>query len=282
MTALLLVPALALSLVGAPAAADSPRYPWLAPDAATSDTLATRIAPPPGFTRVPAQAEGFAAWLRQLPLRPPGAAVHLHDGSVKPNQRAHHAVVALDVGARDLQQCADAIIRLRSEYLWSRGDADAIAFEYTSGTRVPWSKWRRGWRPKVQGRDVTWVRSASASRSRATFARYLRAIMTYAGTASLSRELETASLADLAPGDALIQGGFPGHAVLVLDEVRDDAGERLILLGQSYMPAQDFHVLVNPADPARSPWFRVADLAADDGLATPEWRPFTAADIRTF
>jgi len=81
------------------------------------------------------------------------------------------------------------------------------------------------------------------------------------------------------PGDVLIQGGYPGHAVLVLDVAAGKDGRRWLLLGQSYMPAQDFHVLVNPATPS-SPWYDAAALAT--GLKTPEWRPFTRRDVRRF
>jgi hypothetical protein len=45
-------------------------------------------------------------------------------------------------------------------------------------------------------------------------------------------------------------------------------GEKLFLLAQSYMPAQDVHVLKNPVDPAFDPWYR---LAFGDTLYTPEW-----------
>ena len=41
-------------------------------------------------------------------------------------------------------------------------------------------------------------------------------------------------------GDVLIQGGSPGHAVIVVDMAENPAtGEKLYLLAQSYMPAQD-------------------------------------------
>ncbi|MDA1192282.1 MAG: DUF4846 domain-containing protein [Candidatus Poribacteria bacterium] len=66
-----------------------------------------------------------------------------------------------------------------------------------------------------------------------------------------------------------IQGGFPGHAVIVIDvAVNTITGERLALLAQSYMPAQDPHVLVNSYDRSRSPWYRIDDSAS---LYTPEW-----------
>jgi Domain of unknown function (4846) len=39
------------------------------------------------------------------------------------------------------------------------------------------------------------------------------------------------------------------------------------LLAQSYMPAQDIHLLKNPMQEG-SPWF---DLAEGDWLYTPEW-----------
>jgi hypothetical protein len=66
----------------------------------------------------------------------------------------------------------------------------------------------------------------------------------------------------------------------VLDLAVDDRGAHYVLLGQSYMPAQQFHVLRNPADAALSPWYRADALAS--GLMTPEWGPFTAADLRRF
>jgi hypothetical protein len=66
-----------------------------------------------------------------------------------------------------------------------------------------------------------------------------------------------------------IKGGFPGHAVLVADMVENrQTGEKRFLLLQSYMPAQDIHVLKNPKSEDGTPWYTTA---IGDQLVTPEW-----------
>ncbi len=57
-----------------------------------------------------------------------------------------------------------------------------------------------------------------------------------------------------APGAFFVLPGGPGHAVLVLDLAVDHQGHRIALLGQGYMPAQDFQVLASQ-EVAISPWF---------------------------
>jgi hypothetical protein len=79
-------------------------------------------------------------------------------------------------------------------------------------------------------------------------------VFIWAGTYSLERELTPKPVAELAAGDLFIKGGFPGHAVLVADAVENRAtGERRFLLVQSFMPAQEMHVLKNPADATARP-----------------------------
>ena len=96
-----------------------------------------------------------------------------------------------------------------------------------------------------------------------SFRKYMDLVFAYAGTYRLDRELRPVvsetrlrhEAADIAIGDVFIKGGFPGHAVLVADMAADPAtSEKRFLLLQSYMPAQDIHVLKNPADGACSPW----------------------------
>ncbi len=177
------------------------------------------------------------------------------------------------------QECADAWIRLRAEYLWSIDRKDRIAFRLTDGSLSTWARWAAGERPRVKLPRTTWVKATHPDASRSSFRAFLHHVMTYAGTLSLSRDLPTQSLAKLAPGDLLVQGGSPGHAVVILDLATHPDGRRLVLLGQSYMPAQEFHVLKNLSGREYSPWFEIADLETK-GLATPDWAPFFDTDLR--
>ena len=99
-----------------------------------------------------------------------------------------------------------------------------------------------------------------------------RRVFGIANTASLARELEPVrDPKRLEAGDVFIEGargGRFGHAVLVLDVAESASGERVFSIAQSYMPAQDIHVLVNPGEPRLSPWYRAT---ADGSLVTPEW-----------
>lgn len=251
-------------------------YPWL--KAGACESLASRIEPPQGFRRVPAAKASFGAWLRGLPLRPGRPPVSLYNGLPKLNQFAHHAVLDVDVGKRDLQQCADAIIRLRAEYLRSRGCDDSIAFRFTSGDLASWPRWREGTRPKVTGNSVSWGKVAEKDASYANFRRYLDVVFNYAGTASLAKELlsiKDPSTVEI--GDSFIQGGSPGHAVLVIDVAANGSGERVFLLAQSYMPAQDIHILKNP-ESDMCPWYQAKSSGK---LATPEWS-FRYQDLKRF
>jgi len=253
-------------------------YPWL--DAGREyQSLRERISPPQGYTRVTVDEGSFALWLRRLPLKPPGSRVMLFNGKPKADQTVHHAVIALDTGSRNLQQCADAVIRLRAEYLFSRNRLDDIVFHFTSGHPAAFPRWAQGERPMVRGNRVTWRHRADADASHASLRRYLTNLFIYAGSYSLEREMVPKPIRALGIGDVFIQGGFPGHAVLVVDLARQDqTGEAIFLLAQSYMPAQEMHLLRNPNDPELSPWYR---LPAGGNLITPEWT-FRTSDLRAF
>ena len=253
--------ALLLGITAASAGtAAAPRYLWRAepiPQAATA--LSARISAPAGFERVPAPPGSFAEWLRNLPLSPEGTPVRLHDGRLKGSQERHVAVIDIDTGNRDLQQCADAVMRLRAEYLLVSGRSRDIAFNNTEGKRLAFH---------------------GGANDRKAFQRYMIQVFSYAGTYSLEREMLRASPAEMRIGDVFIKGGFPGHAVLVVDMAANRAtGERRFLLAQSYMPAQDMHVLKDPKSQDGTAWYRIPATGGE--LVTPEWI-FEASQLRRF
>ena len=254
----------------APAGAE-PRYAWTsAPAHAGGDTLASRVAPPTGFERRPVPPDSFAAWLRGLPLKPAGAPVMLFNGAPKFRQDVHVAVVDIDVGTRDLQQCADAAMRLRGEWLYASGRPKEIAFNDTGSAKpIAFSRWMAGERPRISGHALSWSRSAPPDAGYASFRRYMDTVFAWAGTYSLERELRPVPVADIQAGDLFIKGGFPGHAVIVADVVeKPNTGEKRFLLLQSFMPAQEIHVLKNGQAPDAPPWY---PLDFGDRLVTPEW-----------
>ncbi len=241
--------------------------------------VSTRFLVPPSYTRVSPAPGSFAAYLQKLPLKTDGAEVHYYNGVKKPNQVAA-AVLRVDVGSKDLQQCADAVMRLRAEYLFAAKQYEALHFNFTNGFNAQYSKWRSGYRIRVNGNRVSWVATSRESTSYSSFREYLDMVFTYAGTASLAKELKPVPLAQMQIGDVFIRGGSPGHAVIVVDMATNPkTGKKLFMVAQSYMPAQDIHVLVNKNAASVSPWY---ELDADArGIVTPEWT-FDASELKRF
>ena len=231
-------------------------------------TLQMRFLTPEGYTRVPAEQESLAFFLRNYPLKEDKSPVLLYDGSKKRNQNVHAAVFALPIENEDLQQCADSVMRIYAEYFRETGQYEKIAFHFVKGFLAEYEKWREGCRIVVNGNDAAWEKSASYDDSYEAFAAYLRMVFAYAGTLSMEGEAEGISFEELLPGDVFLQGGSPGHVVLVVDVCENAEGQKAFLLGQGYMPAQEFHVLKNPAHES-DPWYYEEEMAYP--FVTPEY-----------
>lgn len=215
---------------------------------------------PAGYHRIPATGASFAGWLRNIPLKK-DRTVYLFNGSPKRNQDAQFAVLDVPVGHQDLQQCADAVMRLRAEWLYAAGAPGAISFYTEQGRRLNFQEW-------LQQHPADPPRPRTDPR-RAAFDKYLITVFTYCSTRTLRRQLQSVpDFLAIEAGEVLIRAGSPGHAMLVADVAEDGHGHRIYLLAQSYMPAQDIHIVVAP-DGGLSPWYR-AD-AAGSLIQTPEW-----------
>ena len=246
----------------------------------SGSTIEKRILPPPDFTRIMGNDDSFAKYLRSLPLKPHGSEVLLYDGSIKTNYNTYDAVIDMEIGNKDLHQCADAVMRLRAEYLWNHKRYNDIHFNFTNGFRVDYSKWMEGKRMVVKGNKTYWVDRVSPSNTYQDFWEYMELIFNYAGTLSLSKELIPVDIRDMKIGDVFIWGGSPGHAILVIDIAENsDTKEKTFLLAQSYMPAQETQILQNPNNSRLSPWYSVTEISEE--LHTPEWT-FSINDLKRF
>lgn len=270
------------SIEPASTSVDLAAYPWLSDRSCAPQTvtgpLAARFAAPPGLARVPVAPGSFGAWLRGLPLRPGGPVVDYRGRVIlAADDPRFAAVAALDEGSADLQQCADSILRLHAEWLWSRGRR-AITYRAASGAPMPFERWLAGERPSAEGTSLVWkpLGRAALRDDHAAFRRYLDAVFTWANTGALARDAAKTAASGLRPGDFFVIAGAPGHAVLVLDVAANDRGERAVLLGQGYMPAQSFHVLRASAGAV---WFPIDP--ASIGVQTPFWpAPFGWSSLR--
>jgi hypothetical protein len=210
---------------------------------------------PAGFTRTSVAKYSFGEWLRTVSLKK-SKTVYLYNGLPKSNQTAQFAVLNISVTKKDLQQCADAIMRLRAEYLYSQKRYKEIVFQDNNNRRF------------IFGPD----------KDRQRFDHYLEKVFSYCGTASLEKQLNPVNHAEeVQIGDVLIQGGFPGHAMLIVDMATNNRGERIYMLAQSFMPAQDIHIVVNPASKNISPWYRLNNSF----VFTPFWT-FPPGKIKTW
>lgn len=209
-----------------------------------SNQKVENIPAPLSYKRIPVADGSFAAWLRTVQLKNDNR-VFLYNGHLKANQSAQFAVLDIPIGKKDLQQCADAVMRLRAQFLFEKKRFNEISFSDNRGKKYQYS--------------------AFLGRS---FDNYLEKVFSYCGTISLEKQLKKArSFYDMQPGDVLIKGGSPGHAVIIMDMAIHD-GKKIYLLAQSYMPAQDIHILKNPQNEDLSPWYELDDNIL---IYTPEW-----------
>lgn len=241
-------------------------------------TILERYAPPKGYNRIEVADGSFADFLRNQKLKIYGDKVLYYDGREKNRTDVYDSVFDVDIGDRDLHQCADAVMLLRGEYLFEKGKFEDVKFNFVSGFKAEYSKWMEGYRIKVDGNNVSYYLSTDPSSSYESFRKYMDMVFAYSGTLSLENELVPVSIEDMEIGDVFIKGGSPGHAVIVVDVAVSSGNNKVFMLAQSYMPAQQTQLLINPNNEGISPWYSLDNMSA---LKTPEWT-FELDQLRRF
>jgi len=254
------------------------QYPW---KTSHEELLVNRHPLPKGFELTKVEGGSFEDWLRCLPLKPKGTPIKLFNGKKKMIQALNAGILDVDVGKTDLQQCADAVMRLRAEYLYSKKKFANIHFNYTSGFNAEYSKWREGYKIGVKDNKAYYYKKTeSTDKTYQGFRKYLWNVYNYAGTYSLNKELKKQSTKNIKEGDVLIIGGFPGHVVMVAAAAENASGEKAVLLIQSYMPAQNIHIVKKQFTRGEGVWFKVSDLEKK-GWTTWEF-DYTKEHIKTW
>lgn len=241
-------------------------------------TLEKRIKVPKGYKRVKEKKGSFGKFLRSYPMKKDGSDVLLYDGRKKGNQNAHVAIFKLPLENEDLQQCADAIMRVFGEFYYGRGEYSKINFGIGSKFRADFSIWSKGRGIGISKKGVYWTASKRNDTSYKSFQSFMRMVFAYSGTLNLDSESKKISLKEARAGDIFVKGGSPGHAVMILDVVKNKKGKKAFLLGQSYMPAQEFHVLKNPLH-EDNPWYFEEEITYP--LYTPEYK-FDEGSLRRY
>jgi len=228
------------------------------------------ISLPPGFSYVHGGDSAYSKWLCSLRLKK-SRSVYLYNGSLKDNQHVQYGVLDIDIGKKDLIQCADAVMKLRADFLFENKRYAELKFIATSGDEVSFVRWLNGVRWKEQGnRLVSFSINKNNTDVKKEYSLFMELAFSYCGTYSLSKQLKPVNdVESIQPGDVFIQGGFPGHAVTVMAVAKNSSGKKIFLLSQGYMPAQDIHIVKNYINPKLSPWYSFEDMFP---LHTPQWK----------
>ena len=244
------------------------------------NTIKERFPAPEDYAYVDTEKNSFEEYIENFPLKKYGSPILKYDGSEIATQDLHEAIFDIDTGTKDLQQCADAIIRLRAEFLFKMKRFDDIKFHFTSGDLMTWNDYKNGTRAFVNGNSVQFKKTENFDDSKENFRKYLDLIFTYAGTISLNKETKPVlKTNDLKVGDILITAGSPGHIVFIAGVSKNQKGEKLFLLAEGFTPAQSIHVLKNPFNPEISPWYELDVNSAETKTARYFFEP---SNFRSF
>lgn len=195
---------------------------------------------PKGYTRV--KCDGYGNYLRNLKLTG-SKQIRTYKGDII-NRRNTYAVLDIDVGKKDLQQCADAAIRLWAEYLYSIKAYNRIYFHALgNGNAIRFNAWAKKKR----------------SYSYNTFRNYLDHVFAYCNSTSMWREMKSIKPQDLKVGDCFvyINEHTYGHVVTVVDMAVNQKGEKIFMVAQSWMPAQQIHIVTD--EQTNSPWYKLTE-----------------------
>ena len=242
------------------------------------ESIESKFNPPNGYERI--FNDDYSKFLRGQSLKKDNI-VKYFNGGEKYNYSIWAAVLDYDIGKKNLHQCADAVLYMRSSFLYEQKLYDKLSYKFVSGFRANYNDYL-DYYYKVAGNKVSLIkRNNKLEHSNETFRKWIRQIWTYSNTWSIDNyDSISVPILNMKPGDFFIQSNPPpnvGHAVNVVDVVYNSSiNNKKFMLSQSYMPAQETHILINPKD--GTVWYDLIDF---ESIITPEWT-FNFDELKRF
>jgi len=187
--------------------------------------------------------------------------VKYFDGQLKEGLGTiYKAKFIYNIGKKDLHQCADAVMYNNARYFFDTKQYKKISYTFSHNARI-----------------YSYTKEFNIFNEK-TFKKYITMVWGYCGTWSL-QEYDTVAvnIKDIQTGDMFLIGGFPGHAISVVDVVINEQGHKKYMLAQSYMPAQEQQILLNPIK-NNTVWY---DLHLSKDVVTPQFT-FSVNELRRF
>ena len=213
---------------------------WINP---SGNTVVTRFKVPKNYTRVTYEKGSYAEYVRNLPLEYYGRKMYEYDGKLAEHQDWSASVIKTQFHSKGWLQCADCVMKLLGDYLYNKGKADELVFDFASGRRLSFANYS------------------------GSYEKYMSDVYMNANTSSLKAQKESIklSLKDIFPGAYFIMDKDRvheyGHAIFVIDVARNDKGEVAFLLAQGSTPSQDMYIFQNPLHPD-DPWYYSSEIGS--------------------
>jgi len=240
----------------------------------TSQTIESYFELPQGYKRE--FANDYSKWIIQQPIIVGEHVLTFHDYKVNGLNTTYVAKFDYNIGNKDLHQCADAAIYLNAKYHYDKKILNKIKYSFTNGYMYSYNKFKENKVPDCR-EDNNW-KCELIYKETDNLNEYLDIVWNYAGSYSLEKhDTYQVDLKDIQPGDIFIYGGFPGHVISVVDVIVNKNGNKKFMLAQSYMPAQEQHILLNPLKHF-SVWH---DLNLNEDIIT-NGGTFTKTQLRRF
>lgn len=179
---------------------------------------------PEGYKRIIFSQSNYCSYIQNLPLKHNNRIYKWNGKRIWYASLIYNVLAVIDkpiLFDEDLEQCADYSMRFWADYHKENNILDKLyLFDYNGN--------------KKYFKD-----------SNKSFMKYLRWHMAFSNSYSIKVGGRSINIYEkLVPGDMFVQNldGKVGHVSVVVDAAENSDGDRIYLIGYSYIPAQEFHI----------------------------------------